>query len=453
MFKYALVFALAGGAALFTGCRADEEVDLAGYPETPVGATISGTSDRVATFEGTYDNDGVLNLAGSLSGEYTIALAQASPEETVVRVEPIITNVPAELVEISAHELVIPAGSTTATVEVKIMEENYDFMENVFDPMTYELGVRVVEARGSQVPVVDGEAKMVIEKAAYMATASLVGVEGNAVTFKRNFIDGVIVNEDPMAYDVKVVVDRPVLEDTKFTVKSAGIPEGFAGDEHFTPAAEVTIPAGAKESDATTWSVTDDFLEANEELGTFPVQLTAELVGDTAGAAVDPEDAGVAISIVKKSDLLTFLSAADASWMKYPRSGWTVQTNGSAWPDANTALFDGNSSTDIYTWSDPSLELTIDMKTSQWVAGFDIQAYGNISNIGEYFDLSTSEDGVNWMPHGELRQAEAPNRGYRATNYVQLLKPCNARYVKWVGTKGSAYSPDISELYIYGRNE
>lgn len=41
MFKYALVFAFAGGAALFTGCRADEEVDLAGYPETPVGATIS----------------------------------------------------------------------------------------------------------------------------------------------------------------------------------------------------------------------------------------------------------------------------------------------------------------------------------------------------------------------------------------------------------------------------
>ena len=225
MYKYALLFALAGGAALFTGCRADEEVDLAGYPETPVGATISGTTDRVATFAGTYDNEGVLNLAGSLSGEYTIALAQASPEETVVRVEPIITNVPAELVEISARELVIPAGSTTAAVSVRMIEENYDFMENVFDPMTYELGVRVVEARGSQVPVVDGEAKMVIEKAAYVAVASLVGVEGNAVTFKRNFIDGAIVNEDPITYDVKVVVDRPVLEDTKFVVKSAGIPE------------------------------------------------------------------------------------------------------------------------------------------------------------------------------------------------------------------------------------
>jgi len=247
MYKYALLFALAGGAALFTGCRADEEVDLAGYPETPVGATISGTTDRVATFAGTYDNEGVLNLAGSLSGEYTIALAQASPEETVVRVEPIITNVPAELVEISARELVIPAGSTTVAVSVRMIEENYDFMENVFGPVTYELGVRVVEARGSQVPVVDGEAKMVIEKAAYVAVASLVGVEGNAVTFKRNFIDGAIVNEDPITYDVKVVVDRPVLEDTKFVVKSAGIPEGFVDDERFTPAAEVTIPAGAKE--------------------------------------------------------------------------------------------------------------------------------------------------------------------------------------------------------------
>lgn len=451
MYKYALLFALAGGAALFTGCRADEEVDLAGYPETPVGATISGTTDRVATFEGTYDNEGVLNLAGSLSCEYTIALAQASPEETVVRVEPIITNVPAELVEISARELVIPAGSTTATVEVKITEENYDFMENVFGPMTYELGVRVVEARGSRVPVVDGEAKTVIEKTAYLATASLVGVEGNAVTFKRNFIDGVIINEDPITYDVKVVVDRPVLEDTKFTVKSAGIPEGFAGDEQFTPAAEVTIPAGAKESDVTTWSVTDDFLEVNEELGTFLVQLTAELVGDTAWGVVDPEDAGVAISIVKKSDLLAFLSAADASWVKYPTTGWTLETNGYVYGGDN-ALWDGSTSSDIYGAS--PLEIIIDMKTSQWVAGFDIRTYGSISYLGEYFELSTSEDGKNWTPHGELRQDEAPNRGYGATNYVQLLKPCNARYVKWVGSKGNTYySPDITELYIYGRNE
>ena len=355
------------------------------------------------------------------------------------------------LVEISARELVISAGSTTAAVSVRMIEENYDFMENVFGPVTYELGVRVVEARGSQVPVVDGEAKMVIEKAAYVAVASLVGVEGNAVTFKRNFIDGAIVNEDPITYDVKVVVDRPVLEDTKFVVKSAGIPEGFVDDERFTPAAEVTIPAGAKESDATTWSVTDDFLEADEELGTFPVQLTAELVGDTAGAAVDPEDAGVAISIVKKSDLLTFLSAAYPSWKKYPTSGWTVQTNGSSSSNANTALWDGDSYSDIYLWRDSSLELTIDMKTLQWVAGFDIQAF-SIDYLGEYFELSTSEDGENWTPHGELRQAEAPNRGYGATNYVQLLKPCNARYVKWVGMKGST-ALSINELYIYGRNE
>lgn len=138
----------------------------------------------MATFAGTYDNEGVLNLAGSLSGEYTIALAQASPEETVVRVEPIITNVPAELVEISARELVIPAGSTTAAVSVRMIEENYDFMENVFGPVTYELGVRVVEARGSQVPVVDGEAKMVIEKAAYVRCRVARGRRGQCRDFQ-----------------------------------------------------------------------------------------------------------------------------------------------------------------------------------------------------------------------------------------------------------------------------
>ncbi len=32
-----------------------------------IGATISGTSDRVATFEGTYDNDGVLNRLDRLT--------------------------------------------------------------------------------------------------------------------------------------------------------------------------------------------------------------------------------------------------------------------------------------------------------------------------------------------------------------------------------------------------
>ena len=127
-----------------------------------------------------------------------------------------------------------------------------------------------------------------------------------------------------------------------------------------------------------------------------------------------------AISIVKKSDLLTFLSAADPSWKKYPTSGWTVQTNGSAWPDANTALFDGNSSTDIYTWSYPSLEFTIDMKTSQWVAGFDIQAYGNISNIGEYFELSTSEDG------GELDAARRASAGRGSQQRLSRNQLCSA---------------------------
>lgn len=450
--KYTLLLALAGGAVLFAGCRADEKVDLAGYPQTPVGATISGTSDCVATFKGTYDSDGALNLGGSLSGEYTIALAQASPEDAVVRLEPIIVNVPAELVEISAEEVTIPAGSTTVSVTVAVAEENYDFMENVPEAVTYELGVRVVDVRGSQVPVAGDEAKTVLEKDAYLAAASLVSDMGNEVVFKRNYIDGKIMNEDPITCEVKVVTDRPVLEDTKFVIKSEGIPEAFAGDETFAPAAEVTILAGEKESPAVTWTVTDAFLEVDDVLGTFPVQLSAELIGDSSTAAVDPEDTGIAVSIVKKSDLLEFLAAADASWTKYPTDGWTVDSEGTTYGgDVNTVLFDGRTSSDI---SGDPLEFIIDMKTSQLVAGFSIAQYSSISNLGKSFEFYTSEDGENWAPHGELLGADAPNRTSYAANYVQLLKPCNARYVKYVGiaNEGSWYGVDIAEFYVYGKN-
>ncbi len=451
--RYALLFALAGGAALFTGCRADEKVDLAGYPQTPVSATISGTSDLVAVSKATYDGDGVLNVGGSLSGEYTIALAQASPEDVTVRVESIITNVPAELVKISAGELVIPAGSRTASVSVTMTEEDYGFMENVPQSVTYELGVRVVEARGSQVSVVDGEAKKVIEKEAYMATASLTSAKGTEVTFKRNYLDGKIINDEPMTLELKVVTDRPVLEDTKFVVKSAGVPEGFADDESFTPAAEVTILAGEKESSATTWTLTDDFLEVDAVLGTFPVQLSVEMVGESATAAVDPENAGVAIQIVKKSDLLEFLAAADASWTKYPTTGWTVDSDGTAYSgDVSTVLFDGSAYSTIS--GDSSLEFIIDMKVSQMVEGFSIQPY-SISYLGRSFELYTSEDGVTWAPQGELMTADAPNQSWgNSTNYVRLMKPCNARYVKWIGTgeEDSYYGVSVAEFYIYGKN-
>lgn len=449
--KYALLCALAGGAALFAGCRADEEVDLAGYPQTPVGATISGSSEQVATFRGTYDSDGTLNLGGSLSAEYTIALAQASPEDAVIRLEPIIANVPAELVEISAEELTIPAGTTTASVTVKVAEENYEFMENVPQSVTYELGVRVVEARGSQVPVVGGEAKTVLEKDAYVAVASLTSDMGKALTFKRNYIDGKIVNDDPITCEVKVVTNRPVLEDTKFVVKSAGIPEAFAGDETFAPAAEVTILAGEKESEVATWTVTDAFLEVDDVLGTFPVQLSAELVGDSATVAFDPEDAEIAVSIVKKSDLLEFLSAADASWTKYPTDGWTVDSDGTVYGgDANTVLFDGSAYS--YITGDP-VEFVVDMQASQLVAGFSIApGYNSLVYLGEAFEFYTSEDGETWTPHGELLVENAPNSGWgNSTNYVQLLKPCNARYVKWVGA-GSYYGIYLGEFYVYGKN-
>ena len=97
------------------------------------------------------------------------------------------------------------------------------------------------------------------------------------------------------------------------------------------------------------------------------MQLSIEMVGESATAVVDPEDAGVAIQIVKMSDLVKFLDAADASWTKLPTDGWTVESNGTSYDgyDVNTLLFDGSTSSEIS--GNPRLEIIIDMKESQKV--------------------------------------------------------------------------------------
>ncbi len=182
------------------------------------------------------------------------------------------------------------------------------------------------------------------------------------------------------------------------------------------------------------------------------MQLSIEMVGESATAVVDPEDAGVAIQIVKMSDLVKFLDAADASWTKLPTDGWTVESNGTSYDgyDVNTLLFDGSTSSEIS--GNPRLEIIIDMKESQKVVGFSVTCWGNFAFMGKSFECSTSEDGENWKLHGELMIADAPNHEFGDTNYVQLT-PCNARYVKWVGVADeNSYGVDISEFYIYGKN-
>lgn len=445
--KSALLFALlVGGAALFTGCREDETVDLAGYPETPAGIAIAGTDKTSATYQGTYDEAGELKLSGSLSKNYVVTLAQASPENVYVRVEPIVVNLPADKVTISATELVIPAGSVASeTIEVTFDDTDMQFMADELAGMVYELGVRITAVEGFQVSLSTTEAKVSVEKVPYLATASTVLEDGGSeALFKRKYYDGTILNEEPIACTLKIVLDRPVVKDTKFVLKSSGIPEAFQKDETITPA-EVTVAAGEKESEAITWTLTDDFLLTSEDPETHHIVLRAEPVDG--GATVSGSDANVEVTVSKTFSLLDFLTEPNPDWLQYDTTGWNGETNGYGdIPD----LFDGSLYTDVYesSWGGEGyLWFTIDMLEAREIHGVIMTQYGSIKYMGERFALSTSDDGETWTQLGELSTDEISSSPY----YITFRKPITARYIKYEGWKGSKYAPDIAEFYVQGK--
>ena len=114
-------FAFVAGLAL-TACREDEQLDLAGYPGTGIGMGMVGEEKPVQAkmLRASYDSEGRLSVDGELTRSYTFTLAEASPEDLVLALEPVAVNVPAEKVELSAQEVRIPAGyRTSEAVEVK----------------------------------------------------------------------------------------------------------------------------------------------------------------------------------------------------------------------------------------------------------------------------------------------------------------------------------------------
>ena len=75
--KYTFALLLAAGAAALAGCDDDEELNLPGYPETPVGIVIADSENApTVTVKGTYEEGtGELKLDGALSRTYIFALS------------------------------------------------------------------------------------------------------------------------------------------------------------------------------------------------------------------------------------------------------------------------------------------------------------------------------------------------------------------------------------------
>lgn len=439
IWKQTLLSVLVLGSGVLAGCREDEELNLAGYPDVEVGVAIADAENAAeATVKATYAaGTGELQVDGALTRTYIFSLSTPSPKDASFVVEPIISNIPEELVTISETELYIPAGNISTSVTVGLVDENTSFMADEIAAQTYELGVRLVSADGSQLELTQTEAKVKVEKDAYVAVASVVGNDGgNEALFERGCLNGEIVTEDPISYEFKIVLDKPALNDVTFSLSSTGTPEDYKSCESFsTP--QVTIAAGELESDVVTWSATDDFLEGNDDPATYTVSLTAAVASDDTTVAISEEQSACTITITKVFDRLLFLDdGMDPSWVAFDTTGWTTVPEKAA-----SAIFDDSA----YTFtSDGYIE--IDMQTEKNVYGFLIQGYATWAfYLGDTYSISTSDDGEVWISQGELNTADSSSD----TQYIGLLQSVNTRYIRFDSVKGAFCY--VAKFAVYGK--
>lgn len=438
IWKLTLLTVLVTGSGLLAGCREEEELNLAGYPQVPVGIVISDAENAATvTVKGSYEaGTGALVLDGALSHTYTVSLSTPSPEDATLHVEVFSKNLPEERITVSETELFIPAGSISAEVTVSFTGDDMTFMAEEYGAQTYELGLRLVDLEGSKLEMGQTEAKVVVEKEAYVSTASAEGVDGKtAVTIKRGFIDGEFVNEDPILYEYKIVLDKPALRDLTFTGFSSGIPEASAGDEHFTPQS-VTIPAGELESDPIAWTITDDFLGANNDPASYEILLSATAPeGETSVAMSDA--AACTLTITKIFDRMVFTTGIDSSWMELDPTGWVTDP-----ASVGSKIFDGS----VFTYVGESF--VIDMQSEQSVCGIKLTGYYNYNSmLPTTFIISASDDGANWLSWGEMSR-------YNATTtdalYIELAKVTSTRYLKFEVPGSSWYY--VAEFDVYSKN-
>lgn len=438
--KHTLLTVFVFGGGMLAACSDDEKLNLPGYPENPVGIVIADTENASeATVKATYEaGTGALLLDGALTRTYVFSLATPSPEDVTFRIEPIIENIPEELVSISETELFIPAGSISASVTVGLVDDDHSFMEGVYEAQNYTLGVRLTGAEGSQLVLSQTEAKLHIEKEAYTMIASVVGTDGShEALFERSCLDGEIVNEEPIEYTYKVVLDKPALADLTFSMVSSGTPEDYKSYESFS-AQTVTIAAGEVESESVTWSAADDFLEGNDDPATYTITLSAEPEGADSQVVLSEETGACVMTVTKTFDRLYFLSAADPSWVAFDTTGWTTVPETAA-----SSIFDNS----LYTYNS-SEEIVVDLKESKTIVGFCLKGYSGWSfYLPAVYSISISDDGEAWASQGQLNRGDSPSD----IQYIGLVRAVTARYVKYQVIDKGWYC-DLAEFGVYGQN-
>lgn len=439
---YKLFLSLAiGSFVTFAGCQDDEVVDLVKYPVNQPAITIDGAEGASkAMLTAVYKSDGTLELDGLVTRTYTFHFA-ASPEDATVTFDIINTNIPKENVEISATKVVLPAGSTDASVTVALKDEDFNFAASNYDATTYELGVKA-SVEGYKIGTEPIESKVVIEKEAYSASCYVVGEKGNSATFERAFSQGTIVNPDPISYTFKMKLDKPARKDVKVKLATTGLGEQFMNDITVTPA-EIIIPAGERESADITWSITDDFLLTTADPETYTLVVTASAESEDPVVGDNKEENFLTFNVSKVFRNFGYVSDKVANWIELDKTGWSVELEP---PLRNgNLLIDGKGgSTENSVYRSADWWFVVDMKSEKTMTGFGIDYYINgTPSSPQKVTISTSMDNETWVTQGAVDTPQSAN------HYFQFFVPQNARYVK-VELKGlyNRYL-DVTEVYVY----
>ena len=428
---YKLFLSLAiGSFVTFAGCQDDEVVYLVKYPVNQPAITINDAEGASkATLTAVYKSDGTLELNGPVTRTYTFHFA-ASPEDATVTFDVINTNIPKENVEISDTKVVLPAGSTDASVTVTLKDEDFSFAASNYDAATYELGVKAS---------VEGY-KIGTESIESIASCSVVGENGNTVSFERAFSQGAIVNTDPISYAFKMKLDKPARKDVKVKLATTGLDEKFMNKITVTPA-EITIPAGELESAEITWSITDDFLLTTTEAEFHTLVVAASVESEDPVVKVNSKENILTFNVDKVVRNFKYLSAIGSNWVELSKDGWGAEipsgVSGSA-----SYLIDGNGGSygsDVYS-SNP-FWFVIDMKSPQTFLALGMDYY--YTYAAKKVRISTSLDNETWTSQGVL---EAPRAG---NHYFEFFSSITARYVKVELLAGFSSYIDVTEAYIY----
>ncbi len=212
-----------------------------------------------------------------------------------------------------------------------------------------------------------------IEKEAYIASCSVVGENGNTVSFERAFSQGAIVNTDPISYAFKMKLDKPARKDVKVKLATTGLDEKFMNKITVTPA-EITIPAGELESAEITWSITDDFLLTTTEAEFHTLVVAASVESEDPVVKVNSKENILTFNVDKVVRNFKYLSAIGSNGLNCRKmvGGAEIPSgvSGSA-----SYLIDGNEVVTDQMYSSNPFWFVIDMKSPQTFLALGMDYY------------------------------------------------------------------------------